>query len=316
MSPSRVTILGMMISPVIWVLPEPHPPGRQRGGGGLAPARASVCTVRATARLAAWRTRGPAAVPIPLARLPGIHATRAEKKAPRVCMWQMPLHGPCRVPGCKAPETSGGQWQFIPEAKCIELELTFRDACTCKRPACRRKVGLAPPAQAPGRKRATPGDAGPATAVALHVDGLPRPPIVASIDEIWAERCAPRSNARPPATVARWLTAAAPSRARRRCLDFEALDEEARGNPLPHARSRALEYAVHGKWRRSESDRNGVYGTWWVGVPQLVATFGKEMVRDKIAAYQGAQVDAFERAVSDAESAVEEEGEGGGEDEE
>ena len=58
-----------------------------------------------------------------------------------------------------------------------------------------------------------------------------------------------------------------------------------------------------------------MYGTWWVGVPQLVATFGKEMVREKIAAYQGAQVDACERAVSDAESAEEEEGEGGGEDE-
>ena len=121
-------------------------------------------------------------------------------------MWQMPLHGPCRVPGCPKPETSSGQWQYIPEEKCIELQLTFRDACTCKRPGCRRKVGLAPPAQAPGRKRASPGDAGPATGVALRIDELPRPPIVASIDEIWAERCAPRSNARPPATVARWLT--------------------------------------------------------------------------------------------------------------
>ena len=92
-------------------------------------------------------------------------------------------------------------------------------------------------------------------------------------------------------------------------------DEEARGNPLPHARERALEYAVHGQWRRSESDRNGVYGTWWVDVPQLVETFGAEVVREKLRAYAAAQAEARERALSDAERAEEEEGEGGGEDE-
>ena len=90
-------------------------------------------------------------------------------------------------------------------------------------------------------------------------------------------------------------------------------DEEERGNPLPHPRSRALEYAVHGKWRRSESDLRGVYGAWWVGVRQLVATFGKEAVREKIEAYKAAQATASERALSDAERAEEEEGEGGGE---
>ena len=110
------------------------------------------------------------------------------------------------VPGCPEPETSAGQWQYIPEGKCLELSLTYRDDCTCKRPECKRAVGLLPPKQVPGRKRAAPGDAGPATGVALRVDDLPRPPIVASIDEIWAERCALRSNARPPAAVVRWPT--------------------------------------------------------------------------------------------------------------
>ena len=114
----------------------------------------------------------------------------------------MPVHGPCRVPGCSDPQTSAGQWQYIPEEWCIQLGLTFKEDCTCKKPSCKRKVGLAPPKQQAGRKRASPVDAGLATGM----DELPRPPIVASIDEIWAERCAPHSNARAPATVARWLT--------------------------------------------------------------------------------------------------------------
>ena len=103
-------------------------------------------------------------------------------------------------------------------------------------------------------------------------------------------------------------------------MDFEPLDEETRGNPLPHARSRALEYAVHGKYLRSESDRNGVYGTWWVGVPQLVATFGAQAFREKLRAYEVAQVEARERAVRAAERAAEraerDGEEGGGEEDE
>ena len=77
---------------------------------------------------------------------------------------------------------------------------------------------------------------------------------------------------------------------------------------------------MHGKYRRSESDRNGVYGTWWVGVPQLVATFGKEVVHDKLCAYEAAQKEARERAVRAAERAAEraerDGEEGGGEEDE
>ena len=91
----------------------------------------------------------------------------------------------------------------------------------------------------------------------------------------------------------------------RRCWDFEARDEEERGNPLPHARSRVLEYAVHGKWRRSEGDKNGVFGTWYVGVPELVETFGEAAVTDKLAAFAAAQAAARSHAVSAAAAAAE-----------
>ena len=91
------------------------------------------------------------------------------------------------------------------------------------------------------------------------------------------------------------------------------MGEEARGNALPHARERHLEYAVNGRWRRSETDANGVYGTWYVGVPELVDTFGAAAVNEKLAAFAAAQAAARERAVADAVAAAVAAAEGGGE---
>ena len=102
----------------------------------------------------------------------------------------MPRDGPCRVPGCAQPETDGGQWVYIPEAYCIENDLTFREACTCKRPACQRACGKMPPMQPPGRKRKG-SPASPVTVASqLEEQALPRPPTVVTIDEVWADRCA------------------------------------------------------------------------------------------------------------------------------
>ena len=82
------------------------------------------------------------------------------------------------------------------------------------------------------------------------------------------------------------------------------MDEESRGNVLAQPRSSALEFAVHGKWRRSESDANGLYGCWFVDVPELVQTFGARVVREKLAAYAAAQAAAREEAVAAAEEAI------------
>jgi len=63
---------------------------------------------------------------------------------------------------------------------------------------------------------------------------------------------------------------------------------------LPQPRSSSLEYAVHGKWRRSEDDANGMHGCWYVGVDE---TFGAQVVNAKLAAYEAAQAAARASAV-------------------
>ena len=77
-----------------------------------------------------------------------------------------------------------------------------------------------------------------------------------------------------------------------------------RGNLLPHPRSRFLEYAVHGKWRRSQDDAKGVDGTWYIDVPALVTAFGAEVVEAKLAAYTAAQAAARAEAVAEAVAQV------------
>ena len=76
----------------------------------------------------------------------------------------------------------------------------------------------------------------------------------------------------------------------------------ARGNVLAEPREQSLEYAVHGKWRRAEGDTNGVYGCWYIDVPELVQTFGAALVREKLAAYAAAQATAREAAIAGAEA--------------
>ena len=84
----------------------------------------------------------------------------------------MVREGPCRVPGCPDPDNSSGQWQLIPEAKCLELTLNFGTDCSCKKASCLRNVGLKEPKKTPGRKRPAGGDVVP-TGVPLRADALP-----------------------------------------------------------------------------------------------------------------------------------------------
>ena len=212
----------------------------------------------------------------------------------------MPREGPCRVPGCVAPETPSGQWAYLPEAFCNEHGLTFGEACSCKRPACQRVLGKLGPKQAPGRKRKALSPS-PSTVASLLEEPLPRPPSIVTIDEIWAGRCAalPQPFGRCPSLVPRLLCAdCARCASHGRCVDIEALDEVERGNVLEEPRSTSLEYAVHGKWRRADGDRKGVDGCWYVGVDELVEAFGADAVNAKLAEYEAAQVAARESAVA------------------
>ena len=66
-----------------------------------------------------------------------------------------------------------------------------------------------------------------------------------------------------------------------------------RRSALPQPRASTIEYAVRGEWRQSVSDEGGEKGTWFIGVPELVATFGATLVKEKIEAYK-----AIEKAAS------------------
>ena len=214
----------------------------------------------------------------------------------------MPTEGPCCVEDCTDPDNSSGQWQYIPENYCIEHILEHGTSCTCKKVSCLRKCGLRPEKRSLGRKRnaADESSVSPNVGVALEEEQQ-RPPIIISIDEIWNERCA--ASCHPLACcMPDW-----PPRVRSlsvRCVNLSSmvgpLGAVARGNKLAHARSRFLEYAVHGKWRRSENDANGLYGAWYISVRELVETFGAETVTAKLSEYAAAQAAARQEAVDTA----------------
>ena len=82
--------------------------------------------------------------------------------------------GPCANPDCPTPDSDGGQWQFIP-AEFREANAPLRSACVCKKPACKRWAGLAPPPAQPGRKRKATASAG----------SVPVPEEVRRTDEAW-----------------------------------------------------------------------------------------------------------------------------------
>ena len=100
----------------------------------------------------------------------------------------MPVAGPCANPDCFTPDQAS-QWQYVPEA--FAGARRPDTTCVCKKAGCLRWCGLRGPKQVPGCKRAT-GEAGLAAGAAAHraPDELHCPPIIRSIDEIWAVRCA------------------------------------------------------------------------------------------------------------------------------
>ena len=211
--------------------------------------------------------------------------------------------------GCPNPDTSGGQWAFIPEEYCEQHGLDFGVACSCKRAGCLRACRKKEPKRAPGRKR-THTAVSPTTTASCIEDSLPRPPTILSIDEVWADRCAKRSHCTPrPRPPRPLLTVAARcgTCGGGRCVDIEEMGEVPRGNKLPHARSHALEYAIHGKWKRTASDENGTHGCWYIGVLQVVETFGADAVNAKLAAYEAAQAAARAEAVAAAATLLAEE---------
>ena len=220
----------------------------------------------------------------------------------------MPVAGPCANPDCFTPDQAS-QWQYVPEA--FAGARRPDTTCVCKKAVCLRWCGLRGPRQAPGRKRTT-GEAGLATgsAGALRVpDELPRPPIIRSIDQIWAVRCAALPLPLPCTffTFSHLFTRLALLSLPLRFADIDALDDVTRANKLPYDPSSSLEYAVHGNYARSADDSNGLYGCWYIGIDELVHTFGKEAVAAKVMAFEAEAVTAREEALDAIELEGEEE---------
>ena len=81
-----------------------------------------------------------------------------------------------------------------------------------------------------------------------------------------------------------------------RYVDLETLGEEERGNKLA-ASVRRLEYAIHGKFARSETDKNGVHDAFWVPLTVLAEQFDRDDLEAKLEAYETALNEQRTRAV-------------------
>ena len=112
-----------------------------------------------------------------------------------------PKGPPCKVPTCPDPENASGQWTYLPADFLLKHPELDKDDCHCHKRGCRRDVGKEPPRQRPGRKRVR-ADSPVVSAGLKAADELPRPPILVSIDEIWAFRHEmPNAHACPLASL-------------------------------------------------------------------------------------------------------------------
>ena len=88
-----------------------------------------------------------------------------------------------------------------------------------------------------------------------------------------------------------------------RYVDFELLEAWERGNKL--GAEPALEYAVHGQYRRTEDDTNGIYGCWWLGILELMRTFGEAEVTRATDVFERELVSERKEAMARARSELE-----------
>jgi hypothetical protein len=122
------------------------------------------------------------------------------------------------------------------------------------------------------------GSDSPTVSVSLKAaDDLTRPPILVSIDEIWAMRCKP---ARPLATT---LSTDCAFLTYCRYVDFEHDLEPLRRGEKLHEEPK-LEYAVHGRYKMDEAAE--IHGCWWFKLKELVRIFSEEAVTAKLDAFE------------------------------
>lgn len=83
------------------------------------------------------------------------------------------------------------------------------------------------------------------------------------------------------------------------------MDEVERANILPTPRSAHIEYLIHGKFKRSDTDLKGVFGAWYVPLEELKESLGATHVQEKVEAFETAlrevRVAAFATAADEDE---------------
>jgi hypothetical protein len=99
-----------------------------------------------------------------------------------------PKGPPCKVSGCTNAEVSSGQWTYLPQVFLQTHPDLDKDDCYCHKRPCQRAVGKLPEQQPHGRKRVR-SDSTTVSVGLKAADNLTRPPILVSMDEIWAMRC-------------------------------------------------------------------------------------------------------------------------------
>ena len=97
------------------------------------------------------------------------------------------------------------------------------------------------------------------------------------------------------------------------CLDYEWYSEPAeakspnqdaadeRGNELAAA-DYHIEYIVHGKFKRSQIDQNGIYEAGWVPLRKLVKEVGREIVKQEIMIFESSLHDVCEAELEEISS--------------
>ena len=92
-------------------------------------------------------------------------------------------------------------------------------------------------------------------------------------------------------------------------VSASGMSEIARGNKLSYLPESAIEYAVHGRFKRGSEDANGVYGAWWVSARRLVKQIGTPVLQPLLQDFETKLAEARAAALLAAADASDEEDE-------
>ena len=79
------------------------------------------------------------------------------------------------------------------------------------------------------------------------------------------------------------------------------MSADERGNELAAA-DYHIEYIVHGKFKRSQIDQNGIYEAGWVPLRKLVKEVGREIVKQEIMIFESSLHDVCEAELEEISS--------------